>query len=181
MRIAPTAIGTLLVAMSLVLPAATLEKLELDEMIRKSTEIVRGKVTAKTANRRGAIVYTEATVAVTERLKGETKPVVKVSVPGGSIDGVTQTFPGTPELEPGSEHVFFLWTGKSGVTQIVGLSQGLLDLDPSGGGSAKLTRAAITEGVVDPATGRLVADQPPSISMDRLRTRVVLVLGAAKE
>ncbi len=184
MRSILLAIGTLAVSLCPVLSAATLEKLELDEMIRKSSEIVRGKVSSKSSIRRGAIVFTEASVSVTERLKGVTKSVVTVSTPGGSIDGITQTFPGSPDLHIGGEYVFFLWTGKSGVTQIVGLSQGLLDLVPAesaGSSSAKLTRAAAAGGLVDPATRAVVPDQPLTLTLDRLRSRVGQVLGAAKE
>ncbi|MEZ5351999.1 MAG: hypothetical protein R2762_05130 [Bryobacteraceae bacterium] len=182
MRIAILAIGTLAVSLCPAVRAATLEKLELDDMIRKASEIVRGQVTAKNVTRQGAIIYTEATVTVTERLKGETKKTVKVSTPGGSIDGVTQTFPGSPNLHTGAEYVFFLWTGKSGVTQIVGLSQGLLDLTEAVTASgAKLSRAAIADGVVDPDTGKRVADAPVSLTLGTLRSRVRSVLGAAKE
>lgn len=181
-RVAAFLAGSL--ALCALAPAATLEKLELDEMIRKSSEIVRGKVLAKSAGRRGSIIYTEATVAVTERLKGATNATVKVATPGGSMNGVTQTFPGSPDLQVSSEYVFFLWTGKSGVTQIVGLSQGLLDLagaGSAGNGSAKLRRAAIDGGLVDPASGKVVSDQPVSLTLDVLRQRVKRVLGDARE
>lgn len=182
----PATLTSVMLAASLAasLGAATLEKLELDQMILKSTEIVRGKVTAKAAATRGAVIYTEVSVSVTERLKGATSPSVRVSVPGGTLNGVTQTFPGSPDLHTGSEYVFFLWTGKSGVTQIVGLSQGLLDLDGSLGaasGTAKLSRAAITAGLVDPVTGKAVADQPLTLTLDKLRARVSAVLGASRQ
>jgi len=50
--------------------STTLEKLALDDMILKSTEIVRARVTSVSTLRRGALIYTQVRVAVSERWKG---------------------------------------------------------------------------------------------------------------
>ena len=59
---------------------------------------------------------------------------MEVAVPGGTYQGLTYRFGGTPELSPGTEYVLFLWTGPSGRTQIVGLSQGVFEVieEPDG-------------------------------------------------
>ena len=49
------------------LGGATLERLTLDDLIAKSTAIVRGKVTARYASFRGPIIYTHYEVQVSQR------------------------------------------------------------------------------------------------------------------
>ena len=46
------------------LPGATLERLSLDDMIARSTTIVRGKVTASWAAFTGSVIYTHYQVQV---------------------------------------------------------------------------------------------------------------------
>lgn len=163
--------------------ATTLEKLALDDMITKSTEIVRGRVTSISSLRRGALILTQVRVAVTERWKGPEAASVDVFLHGGTFQGLRQTFSGTPELTQGSEYVFFLWAGKSGNRQIIGLSQGVLDIQTTtakaGGTELTAHRAAIS-GMVD-ATGQEAADAGMSISLPFLRTRIKQVLGQEKQ
>ena len=49
-------------------------------------------------------------------------------VPGGAVNGMQQSFSGSPVLNRGDEFVFFLWTSNSGITWITGLTQGLFAL-----------------------------------------------------
>ena len=58
--------------------STTLEKLALDDMILKSTEIVRGKVAGVTSLRRGALIVTQVRVSVSERWKGAEASTVDV-------------------------------------------------------------------------------------------------------
>ena len=101
----------------LTLRSATLERLSLDDMITKSTAIVRGKVTSSNASFSGPIIYTHYTIQVSEHFKGDSRSSVDLVVPGGVAKNVRQGFPGTPEFKVGDEFVFFLWTGRSGQTQ----------------------------------------------------------------
>ena len=57
---------------------------------------------------------------------------------------------GAPALTSGQEYILFLWTSRSGLTQIIGLSQGAFNLTPVSG-DAMVTRFASTERVVDQA------------------------------
>ena len=174
--------------------STTLEKLALDDMIVKSTEIVRGRVLGVTSTRRGALILTRIRVSVTERWKGADAATVDVFLHGGTFQGLRQTFSGTPELSEGSEYVFFLWAGQSGNRQIIGLSQGVLDIrpassspqtiDPAAAGGPKLmARRAAIAGMLDQATGIEAQDSGFAIPLDQLRARVKNVLaqgGAAK-
>ena len=96
------------------LQSATLERLSLDDMIAKSTAIVRGKVSSSNAVAAGPVIYTEYTIQVSERFKGQTSDSIQVSVPGGTINGLRQSFSGAPTLNPGDDFVFFLFTGRDG-------------------------------------------------------------------
>ena len=154
------------------LPGATLERLSLDEMIQKSTAIVRGRVVSESAARRGALIYTVSLVQVLERLKGAPGGSIEVAIPGGSLYGLNQTFSGTPDLKPGSDYVLFLWTGGNGLTQVMGFSQGVFDIRNGKDGNPVLFRSATTETMLAPRTGRTVADSDLTMSLDTLRTRI---------
>ena len=65
-------------------------------------------------------------------------------MPGGVVDGIRQSVSGAPELKPGQEYVMFSVDQPSGLTQVMGLSQGLFKLseEGSGGGSGASGSAA---------------------------------------
>jgi hypothetical protein len=162
------------------LASATLEKLTLDQMIEQSTEIVRAKFMSATAEQRGAVVYTRNRVQVLERWKGSAAAQVDILIPGGRLGNIKQTYAGAPSLQPGVEYVLFLWTGKSGMTQIIGLSQGALDLKPGSKGEPVVARAATKETMLD-AKGSAVQDQPLLMTLAALDERIRTVLGAARQ
>jgi hypothetical protein len=83
---------------------------------------------------------------------------------------MTQSVAGAPELKLGGEYVLFLWTGRSGLTQIIGLSQGAFDVKLSGG-STVLSRPAVAEQMLD-ASGRPVQDHGATLGLSDLRSRV---------
>ncbi|PWU10312.1 MAG: hypothetical protein C5B51_04530 [Terriglobia bacterium] len=161
------------------LQSATLERLSLDEMISKSTAIVRGKVTGSSAALSGPIVYTHYAVAVSETLKGGPQSFVDVVVPGGVANNVRQSFAGSPEFKTGDEFVFFLWTGRSGLTQIIGLTQGLFGLAAGPGTSVIATRSASRELMLERGTNQQVKDQTLTMSLNELRARITNVLGGS--
>lgn len=154
------------------LQSATLERLSLNDLILKSTSIVRGKVTGSHAAWSGPVIYTHYTIQVTEVLKGSAQSSTYVVVPGGTVDRLRQSFPGAPEFKPGDEFVFFLWTSPSGLTQIMGLTQGLFALAPGGTGDFVVTRAASTELMLDPLTGQPVKDQTVVMHLSDLKSQI---------
>jgi hypothetical protein len=119
------AASILLLAGLATLDAATLERLTIDEIAQQATAVVRGRVGEARAVRFGALVYTLHRFEAEEQWKGAAVAGLEVAVPGGTYEGVTYSFGGTPELKAGEEYLLFLWTGPSGRTQIVGLSQGV--------------------------------------------------------
>jgi hypothetical protein len=100
-------------------------------------------------------------------------------VPGGTANNVRQTFPGTPQFKAGDDYVFFLWTGRSGLTQIIGLTQGLFALSPGSDDSPKATRAASREVMLEKGTGREVKDQTIVMTLADLRARIAASLNGS--
>jgi hypothetical protein len=152
--------------------ATTLEKLSIEDMSAKSTSIIRGRVQDCSGLSRGSLIYTRCDVSVLETWKGTVSAKMDVVVPGGTARGLTQTFTGSPKLVPGDEYVLFLWTGKSGLTHLIGLSQGVFSVKPSTDGSAKALRAAASAPMVD-SLGAAVPDAPLDISINELKARVL--------
>jgi hypothetical protein len=162
----------IILALSLVpVHAATLEYLSLNDMAKKSTAIVRGRVQSCAGEFRGSVIFTHCKVAVSEQWKGASQPLVDVATPGGTARGMAQNFSGSPKLAVGQEYVLFLWTGKSGMTQVIGLSQGIFDLKANTKGQTMAQRAATTERILDEA-GNEVTDSSIEMQVRDLKNRV---------
>jgi hypothetical protein len=158
------------------LPGATLELLSINDMISKSTGIIRGRVIGSYSAFRGPVIYTYAKVQVLERWKGPDQASVEVAVPGGTAQGYRQSFPGSPQLIEGNEYLIFLWTSRSGLTQIIGLTQGIFDVAKDAGGVAMAVRASSNNAVVDPASGRAVRDVAIQMRLQDLSARITTTL-----
>ncbi len=154
----------------------------MDDVIAKSTFIVRGKVTGSWAALSGPAIYTHYTIQVEERFKGTVGSSVEVLIPGGVANNMRQVFPGAPSLNSGTEYVFFLWTSRAGITQVIGLTQGLFALSSGSWSDPVATRSATQELMLDRNTGRPVKDQTLTMRLSELRSRIATALpqGAAK-
>lgn len=160
--------------------ATTLQQLTTDQMIRQSTAIVRVTVVSATPVLHGNTIYTEYQFSALETLKtGQNGVPNAVFVPGGALKGIRQTVPGAPALTAGQQYVVFLWTGKSGFTQIIGLSQGLFTVMQDASGNAVLLRPAATVSMVN-QNGAAVSDSLVSMTLASLRSEIQSVLGAGK-
>jgi hypothetical protein len=159
------------------LPAATLERLSLDDMISQSTAIVRGKVLSSYTATSGPVIYTRYRVQVSETLKGSPTGSVEVQFPGGVANNMRQTFAGVPQFSPGDEFVFFLWTGKSGAAQVLGLTQGLFAVAADGTSDPVTTRSASHETMLEHGTGKQVKDQTLTMRLSQLRSRIGAAAG----
>jgi len=162
------------------LQSATLQHLSESDLISKSTAIVRGTVQGSYAAYSGPLIFTHYRVQVMERWKGPAGATVDVAVPGGIVNGIRQTYSGAPQFQPGDKYVLFLWTGKSGMTQIMGFSQGAFAVAQDGSSDPSLTRAASHELMLDPVTHSQVNDQALTMRLSALRSRVASALGAVQ-
>jgi hypothetical protein len=152
------------------LQGATLGRLSLSDMIGKSTSIERAKITSSYAAADGPVIYTHYKLQVSEQLKGFV--VSEIVVPGGTANGIRQFFAGAPQFQTGDEFVFFLWTSKSGLTQVMGLTQGLFTVAAGGGADPTVTRVASEELMLDTGTGHPVKDQTIVLKLSDLRAQV---------
>jgi hypothetical protein len=145
--------------------ATTLQQLSLADMISKSTAIVHAKATGSYTAVRGGDIYTYYQFQVSQTLKPAGPPTIQsasgglqVAVPGGAAQGIRQMVPGAPNISIGVDYVLFLWTSASGLTQVIGLSQGLFRMTSDPAGNAIIVRPASTEPMLD-ANGNAVTDQ----------------------
>jgi hypothetical protein len=166
------------------LGATTLIQLSLNDLITLSTGIVRAKVTGVRTDYRGRDIYTYYQLQVSEdwRASGLTPTAsrqMEVAVPGGVARGVRQTVAGSPSMTVGQEYVVFLWTSRSGLTQVIGLSQGLFLVQADSSGNPVLLRPASGETVVD-KNGNPVTDQALSIGLAALRAQTRSILGVTQ-
>jgi hypothetical protein len=155
------------------LRSATLERLSLNDMIVKSTAIVRAKVADSYTSFSGPVIYTHYRLQVIEQLKGQ--GTTELVIPGGIAGGQRQFFAGAPVFQKGDQYVFFLWTNSEGLTHVVGLTQGLFRVTDSSANPG-LTRAASEEEMLDGKTGHLVKDQTLTMRLDALRAKIKTAL-----
>lgn len=165
--------------------ATTLQQLSLGDMIRQSTGIVRAEVTGSSTALRGQNIYTYYHLRILETAKMGGNPgarenpgaeEIDVAVPGGTVNGKREMVIGAPELTTGRQYVVFLWTSRSGLTQIIGLSQGLFLAAPDGSGKISLARPAATDLMLD-KNGEAVGGQALGLEWSDLRTRIQQELG----
>ncbi len=159
--------------------ATTLQKLSLDDMIQQSTGIVRAKVAGAHSALHGQNIYTYYRLQILEAPKagaGQGSGEIEVAVPGGTVNGMRQVAIGSPELATGSEYVVFLWTGKSGLTQIIGLSQGLFLAAKDAAGNIHLTRPAADDLMLN-GSGHAVTAESTELRWSELRDRIRRELG----
>ncbi len=134
--------------------ATTLRPVDLRQIIAMSSDVVVGRVeevhSRWTSDR--ALIMTEVTVAVIERMKGSGRVRTVVRTIGGEVDGVRMTVDGAPIFHRGDEAVLFLRRNADGSTVVSGLSQGKFDVR------------------FDPATGLRYVQRPADLRFQDART-----------
>lgn len=150
----------------------------MSEMISKSTAIVRATVAGSSVARSGPVIYTHYQLNVVESYKGPAETTVDLALPGGVSGGIQQNFGGVPQLHAGEEYVFFLYTGRSGLTQVIGLTQGLFAVSQAAAKDPEVTRTASHELMLDGKTGRQVQDQTLDMTLSALKSQIAAGLAA---
>jgi hypothetical protein len=172
-------LSALLAAFLAPLSGSTLQKLSLKDMIQQSTAIVYGTIQPGQPAFRGPIIYTHYQLQIIKSYKGASLlRYMDVAVPGGVVSGFRQAFAGAPALVAGQKYVLFLWTSKSGLTQIIGLSQGLFNVAGNTSGQLIVSRGATTETMLN-STGQVVNDSNIKMTMAQMVGRIQTVLGSS--
>lgn len=162
-----------LFASSVIAPASTVQLLSNDDLVARSTSIVRGKVLSEIGMLRRSTIYTNYRVQVLEVLKGTADTQIDIAVPGGVAQGYREIVSGAPKLLAGTEYVLFLWTSQSGLTQILGLSQGLfLSVQQADGTQLAVRPGGSAATLVDTKTGRTATDSGSQLSVGDIRRLV---------
>ena len=157
------------------LPGSTLQQLSLNDMIAKSTAIVYGTVQPTHTDFRGSMIYSHYRVSVTTTYKGMPVRFWDLAVPGGEVNGVRQSFAGAPTLTAGQSYLLFLWTSKTGLTQVIGLSQGLFNITTDSAGQLVVSRGATSETMLN-ANGQSVSDSGLQMTLGQMRSKIHSVL-----
>ncbi len=168
-------ISLALAAIALPALASILQQMTVEQMTAASTEIVQGMVTGSYPAQSGGTIFTHYSVQVTQRLKGPNNPTTDVAIPGGSLNGLRQSFPGMPVLKTGAAYMLFLWQGKSGPNQPVGLNQGIFEVGAGNNNQIMASRRASGEAMLG-SDGKPVVDHPVRMRMTDLRGRVTAAL-----
>jgi hypothetical protein len=161
------------------LPGATLEKLSFEDMTAKATSIVRAKIGPGSGRQHGALVYTHHTISVLESWKGPAATSIDVVVPGGQVGRLQQTVAGSPVLTAGSELVLFLWKSPRGLTHVIGLTQGVFQLERDATGAVILSRGPTSSTMVT-ASGRPVTDEGVRMPLSEFNARLATALGRTR-
>jgi hypothetical protein len=174
----------LLASVALLTPAGatTLLKMSMNDLILQSTSIVRAKITGSRTAAAGKDIYTYYQLQVSETLKKGAVVPVEFAVPGGVYGNIRQIGIGSPVFNPGQEYVLFLWTSRSGMTQVIGLTQGMFNLTQDSSGATVLNRPVIADEMLD-KSGKPVTDSPVTMKWSEMRDLIVKTLpkvGAAK-
>jgi hypothetical protein len=155
---------------------STLQQLSLNDLILKSTMIVRGTIQpGTTAALRGSLIYTHYQLALTTAYKGTPGQTIDVAVPGGVLNGMSQPVAGAPTLTAGKDYLIFLWTSKSGLTQVIGLSQGLFNVTTNAQGAVTISRGATSSPMLN-SSGNAVADSDLQMPLAQLASTIQTTL-----
>src|SRR5215510_4393656 len=105
--------------------ATTVERLGLQDLVKKAHTIVIGKVTGSSTywSTDKKFILTDYTIEVDESMKGQAGRTVAVTTVGGKIDDLELYVSGMPSFQKGENAVVFV--ERSGAYQtVVGLGQG---------------------------------------------------------
>ncbi len=139
------------------LQATTVERLNLDGLVKKAHKIVVGKVRNSRTywSDNGKLILTSHTIDVEETIKGQRSSTVEVTTIGGKIGNLTLHVAGMPTFAKDESTVVFV-ENTGAYSTVVGLGQGkftvadgqvsnsVSDLDFPDGGSSGPTRMPLS-------------------------------------
>ena len=151
-------------------PATVLQPLSVADLAGHADVVIRGRLSRVQAMRGpGAMPVTVADVEVLEVMAGNLPPrrFVRLTQPGGQVDGVQLDYAGRPQLIDGQESVFFLHRQEPGRFIIVGLAQGKFDVTGGDGDIRRPLRRNLHGADFAAGTG-----PTPPADLEQLRQRL---------
>jgi hypothetical protein len=155
--------------------ASTVERLSLEELVKRADRIVDGRVAEVSSARDGrGRPATRVVLEVRSVLKGGIAKTLEFTLPGGSADGVTHAIAGIPNFTRDEEVVLFLSAeSKAGVRVPIGLGQGTFRARADAKTKKTLVQADwVGTEVVDAKTGAKVAAPEGSEEREAFLERV---------
>jgi hypothetical protein len=126
--------------------AATVERLNLDDLVKKASRIVVGKVTDSRTfwSSNGKLILTSYTIDVQETIKGAASRTVELTMVGGKMGDLILYVSGMPSFAQGEDAVVFV-ENSGGYSTVVGLGQGKFTIS-NGEVSNNVTGLAFPDG-----------------------------------
>ena len=156
---------------SVVIPAT------LDELAGEADVIVHARVARVDARQAPGTLRVErvVTLAVVRALKGSPGEALQLVLPGGTYGRYRTVMPGVPEVAEGEEAVLFLRPSPTGVTHLVGFSQGVMRvrIDPTTG-QRMVAAPVMAEGAGPVVRGATDRGPQPLATIEARIARVVL-------
>lgn len=168
-------IGALMLFVVLPTQATIMQRLEIEELTRLSTDVFHGQVTALETrwNPERTRIYTAVHLRINETFKGSAQRHESVTVIqlGGEKDGRRLDYAGRPEFTVGESIVLFTTRTRRNELTVVALKQGKLHV---AGNQAVRDFNGLTIVNRAPAGKRLhpVWVKPERLTLDELRTRI---------
>lgn len=105
--------------------ATTVQRLGLEDLVKRAHSIVVGRVIGSRTywSSNGKLIFTNYTIQVDERIKGQPARTVEVTTIGGKIGGIELHVAGMPSFQNGENAVVFI-EESAGFQTVLGLSQG---------------------------------------------------------
>ena len=125
------AVAALFIALSS--QATVMQRLEIEELTRNSSDIFHGQVLAAETywNPEHTRIYTGVRIRINEAFKGAARrgEIVKVVQLGGEKDGVKMDYAGRPEFTVGESTVLFTTRNRNNELTVVALKQGKMRVE----------------------------------------------------
>jgi hypothetical protein len=185
---------TLAMAAAAAMPASAsiLARRSLEDLVAYNGIIVLGDVveTHSFWNREGSFILTEARVVTHEVLKGKLKShEITVTLPGGTVGGLTAVIVGGAQLAPGRSYLLFLnrksFLGAKDVLAVGDLAQGVFEVVTRPGGARAVSQARDRELMPDLFGERAALGGPQGLPLEALRKSIhdlaIRPLAAGKE
>lgn len=131
--------GAAMLAMGMPASASTFDSEVLDTFVETATACIVGDVTSTEFVTKAGLVFTQATVAVTDTAFGSTASEVKILIPGGRVANtkfpIRQSVAGAPSISVGQKMMLVLnATPESNSYAIAGLANGAINIVDNGSG-----------------------------------------------
>lgn len=154
--------------------ATTVKKMELEELVAMSDNIVQGRVDQVYAqwDTEKKLPFTYVSITIADPLKGERRRSVLVRQVGGKIGALTVSAAGMPKFNNGDQVIVFLKAMNDGTFDVIGFNQGKYEIIDD---FAVSNVSGLT--IVDPKTGQLtdagfVAKAPLETFKSKIRSLV---------